>query len=751
MKYFYILLFVCFSGFSQSIYQKKADNLLHNMDLSNLETDILYDRVYPTANLIELNPEESLIDSDWYKQVYEELANSDYQNRGLKINTFTEKISNNTTVVPIGIINSEFEYINKSSPGNINSLTDKNGKLKKVTKNIKPKFLKKEICIISPLLKAHEGLNVTFQLKEELSFINAKNQIESIQANFNDNKGLRTLDTEKNILVSYSSTGVKTIDFKVFYKDGRISERQSSIEIKAENTALTITSSTAYQGYDEAQAYKGQGEYEIFLDTIDNLLDKPIILIDGFDPGDNKGVADIYNLLNFDSQNLADILRAEGYDVVILNFPKYTQSGKEIDGGSDYIQRNALVLTELIAEINNQKTGDEELVIIGPSMGGLIARYALATMEKNSVDHHTRLFISFDAPHTGANLPISMQYFVNYFYFTAGGNALQGAISAINSPAAKEMILDHYLGHITPGTDYKQDSTLLLPVGAPDFREVFQKELDDLGFPKNVRNIAITNGSGKSTMIGDPSATIIDEKKLTHSLLYDVDVSLKFAPQANQTIVVCDLFLDGWFNDYEDTYKSQSFDYTDGLDSTPGGTASIKEALGASDQSFATQLKNAVKQDDFSFIPTLSALAINNEKNWYATPNIGDSPFANTYSPDTNEKHVTLSKENTDFALHEIRNHTLDIDEKGIVVNNKYFLIKNPVSEEVKIKLNPSLNYSNVQISIANVSGQQVFYKKIQNQGSLISINPSFPSNGMYILNLTDSEGSYREKIMVKK
>ena len=106
---------------------------------------------------------------------------------------------------------------------------------------------------------------------------------------------------------------------------------------------------------------------------------------------------------------MADILRLEGYDIVILNAPVYTTDGKLIDGGADYIQRNALVLVELINFLNAEKVGDEELVVLGPSMGGLIARYGLSYMEQNSIEHETRLYISFDSPHRGANIPCVAQ------------------------------------------------------------------------------------------------------------------------------------------------------------------------------------------------------------------------------------------------------------------------------------------------------------------------------------------------------
>ena len=45
--------------------------------------------------------------------------------------------------------------------------------------------------------------------------------------------------------------------------------------------------------YGESTNYPGEGEYQIFLSS-DNILDKPIILVDGFDPGDTRDITGIY-------------------------------------------------------------------------------------------------------------------------------------------------------------------------------------------------------------------------------------------------------------------------------------------------------------------------------------------------------------------------------------------------------------------------------------------------------------------------
>ena len=107
-------------------------------------------------------------------------------------------------------------------------------------------------------------------------------------------------------------------------------------------TPITSTELLDLSAYGEATTYPGEGEYEIFLGA-DNILDKPIIVVDGFVTNDSRDINGIYSLLDYSgtsgTQNLADLLRAEGFDVVILNFPVYTRTADAatIDGGTDFI------------------------------------------------------------------------------------------------------------------------------------------------------------------------------------------------------------------------------------------------------------------------------------------------------------------------------------------------------------------------------------------------------------------------------
>ncbi|MEL6811250.1 MAG: T9SS type A sorting domain-containing protein [Bacteroidota bacterium] len=509
-----------------------------------------------------------------------------------------------------------------------------------------------------------------------------------------------------------------------------------------------IVASISYQGYEETQPYFGEGEYEIFLDNVDGVLDKPIIVLDGFDPGDGRDIAGLYNSLTFDGDNLADIVRDEGFDIVILNAPQYTTDGKDIDGGADYIQRNAFVLIEMINFLNAEKVGDEELVVLGPSMGGLIARYGLSYMEQNAMDPETRLYISFDSPHRGANIPMSLQYLINYLAESSGDPDAQAIVqNVLNSPAAKEMLIDHLLAHLLAGSTFEQDPTKLLPEGAPNFRDAFQTELDNLGFPQTVRNVAMVNGSALGTTIGMPGMQLIDTT-LDLGGGITADVNLHFMPEAGQTnnITTFNTFLVGipvaTFG-----ADAQSFATSDGVDSAPGGTSNIADALGGagSGNPVIDDFIAALDQEEYCFIPVLSSLAID-EDDWYTLPNPADSPFVNTYIPDVNEPHVAVTAESAQFALNEIR-QILGIGE--VSNRNSYLLVENPVSEKIRILLNTSNPSNSLEVTAYNMAGQELFSQKLVASQREISIAHSLPS-GFYILKLKDVDSSYQLKFLVE-
>ncbi len=512
-----------------------------------------------------------------------------------------------------------------------------------------------------------------------------------------------------------------------------------------------IIATIPFQGYDETSAFLGEGEYEIFLDYGDGILDKPIILVDGFDPNDARSIPMIYELLNYGAgQNLADDLRAQGYDIVLLNFPNYTRTGTEtfVSGGSDYIQRNAMVLVELLNQVNAAKSGDEQNVVIGPSMGGLISRYALRYMEMNGLAHDTRLYVSFDAPHKGANIPIGFQHLFNYMAYGPLGDAtLQIVVDAmLRSTASRQMLVDHFEGHLQAGSEFEFNNSVTLPTGKPGFRAPFQSELDAMGFPQNTRNIAIANGSGNATMNGTPAMTVMD-----HTFqITDTEraiINLKFTPAAGATTQVSrfrgqTLLFGFWVTVFESMANSQAPAVSSGLDSAPGSRFNLSSLADmAGTNALLTEFFDNLEIEYFTFVPTLSALAVENP-NWYAPVTASTAtPFDATFVPPVNEDHVTLTAANLAFVLDEILNPVMTVGENQLTG----LQVLNPVSNQLNILSANALN--NADFRIADVSGKEVFSAENLSIYGYHTM-PVQLERGIYLMTISSDGKSVTKKIV---
>ncbi len=235
--------------------------------------------------------------------------------------------------------------------------------------------------------------------------------------------------------------------------------------------------------------------------------------MEGFDADGSYGFWDFLNSLDFNdntnpptpitlNQGLDDI---NEYDLIFLNFAN----------GTDYIQRNAYLLEQVIEIVNSRKTTwngtRQDNVIIGMSMGGLVARYALRDMELNSEDHETRLFISHDVPHWGANIPVGLQAAVQHLgpwqIVNVGGQfpwiswgdmfpTIADALDMFNSPAAKQMLIQRY---VLSGQTLTADNSV---------HNSFLNELNAMGWPVNCRNLTLSNGSCNGTKQFSDNSTI---------------------------------------------------------------------------------------------------------------------------------------------------------------------------------------------------------------------------------------------------
>lgn len=430
-------------------------------------------------------------------------------------------------------------------------------------------------------------------------------------------------------------------------------------------------------------------------------------MLDGIDfggPEQRYGI-DVYSdFLNYYDQGapkrLGEELRAAGNDIIILDFPDAN--------GAEYIQRNAFVLIQLIQNVNDDlrsRGSSEKLTVIGPSMGGLVSRYALAYMEKKFNDasdpntyqnprwnHNTRLWMSFDSPQLGANIPIGDQQWLRYYAEIFEVESAKQNLANLDNPASKEMLVHHYR------------STSHTVSGTPGFRDRFQAEIDALGMPAQLRRIAVVNGSiggirqdwrdNSRKANGCDKAFQFEVKTGEIRLFY-----LKFLtvnPPASTKLSDSRVFFSPDYGQNCLTFDGSGFtkssrrEFTTGrsgsigYDVAPGSwratqadIASAGTATNAPIQGFLANVflggLNRPSQtsrfydvvDKHCFIPTVSALALTNPnrdlgQNPSGTDLVcsGETPFDSYFAPTQNEEHITITAANAAYIKDEIGQKT---------------------------------------------------------------------------------------------
>ena len=160
------------------------------------------------------------------------------------------------------------------------------------------------------------------------------------------------------------------------------------------------------------------------------------------------------------------------------------------------IKANALLLKDIINLINYTKRDGlgayYKNIIVGHSMGGLIARYALTTMEHNNQSHDTAYYVSYDAPHLGVNLPVGLQFLLRDLARSQSLDPLVLSFKALatvfspvlDSKAARQMLYNYI------STQNEVDNSE---------HDLFQNELSAIGFPRGdaghpIENLAVSNG-----------------------------------------------------------------------------------------------------------------------------------------------------------------------------------------------------------------------------------------------------------------
>lgn len=662
--------------------QDRLSRSLSAFDTGNVPTGILYDRVLPLSGIDRYDGRLSAppITPATWRQVHHELLRASLVDRNwlrprALFDSARPEIRDGVT--PIALMNVRYDRI-RADAFTDGTLVMREGRV--AVTGAKPLDGRRAFAVVALRDYTYRGKRVQFEIGKQWYVSNDVDPA-ALQVDFDDGLGFRASGFDQRHSVSYETPGDKIVRVRSLDPAGNVLYGSFGFRVLALATplphdTLQITASIPYN------AQFGTGEAYVYLADSTGSVTNPVIVVEGFDIEDNMNWDELYALLN--KEQLVEDLRAEGYDAIVLNFTEAT----------DPIQSNAFVVIELIEQVQALIAPEQDIVVAGASMGGLNVRYALAYMETNAINHRVRTYISFDSPHRGANIPLGMQYWLDFFKDNSAD--AEFLLGRLDTPAARQMLVYH---HTTPpGTS-----------GAADpLRASLLADFSAVGnYPSESRNAAIANGSGTGANQGFAAGAQIIRWDYS-SFLVDVIGNVWAVPDASPTTI-----FDGKLDIILLPAETQTVSVSATLpyDNAPGGFRGSMKQMDETDAPFGDIV---ALYDDHCFIPTISALDINTTDLYYDIDGdpvlVDNTPFDAVYFPSENQEHVDITAENEEWFKYEVRfDSTLVAADRPVPRGTPWLFqnTPNPFNPTTTIRFSIPSD-AHVTLSVFSVTGQRV-------------------------------------------
>jgi len=472
MKKLYICLWLALWGPAQLLAQVSdptratLDNIFAPLDKSQVPTGFLAEDALPLVPLDVFNgtlTDSSRTSPDGFRYLYATLYSAhvygtqpllsmqDYNAR-----TASAIAAAGPTVIPIMVQRVEYATV-RPDAFSANLLAYSNGQVRDVAGRTQSPYLVRPAFAAAPTSSYSTTNTVSLVLSSSLEVRSTGVPISNRYLDFGDGRGYLIATPDQPLTASYSTTGPKRIKVRYTYSDTSSLESWFDItvlDIAASPAAATVGSggkgSSPLGTYDDIIApipgVRAGGTAHFVLGKGHTQITKPFIVAEGFDPSDvapliqrNLKIKDfvamttMYNGFNFYGSYID-----AGYDLIYIDYNR----------GTGDILLNAALFEEVLNRVNAAKTGSEQNVVMGISMGGVIARYQLADMVKNNRPTQTRLLILQDSPQRGANVPLGIQALLRQANISFGSftifdinKYLQQATALLDSPASQQLLL----------------------------------------------------------------------------------------------------------------------------------------------------------------------------------------------------------------------------------------------------------------------------------------------------------------------
>lgn len=472
------LLLMAFHVDAQAVDTSTAEGLIHyilqHVDKTQVPTHFLEEYgapVIPMETFDGVLTDSNRIDMDLWRTLYFQLYTGYVGPGAVPIDSITavnqaiRQSMADTLPIPIPLLIGQYNSVKSNAfSSNLLSYDSSQHQVYDVAGRPQSPYQLNHLFAACPNTSSTSTGAATFVCKPGLIWNNTGKSISSIQVDFADGQGFQTLALNTPVSVSYADTGTVRWKIKVTLSDNSVLQCYSEYHVLQASSSGSRYSGSSYNDYwyvPPTADYAGADVYISYTSKDrTNTMRKPLIVVEGYDVSavapdiqSNYSYFDFITAINEPSAlydfngHLDDIA---GYDLVFIDFRN----------GTDDIKRNAKLVEHIIGMVNTAKASagsSKQDVVMGLSMGGLVARYALAEMTKNNDDPETRLLITHDSPHRGANVPLGVQYLIEM----AGHVHLFGydvhdiypqydeAISLLNEPATQQLLLYRATGPAT--------------------------------------------------------------------------------------------------------------------------------------------------------------------------------------------------------------------------------------------------------------------------------------------------------------
>lgn len=643
-------------------------------------TGVLIDRVLPLARVGELDGSVNAPASDLrrWRQAYDELRRATLgAPAGPTLAALEEeaRASVRAGVIPIALFDLAYDRVRPDAIAD-GSLRMTDGRVEAVGASPLVSSRAVAAAVLAP--PSHRGGDLLFSLERSRFVSDETGAPRAISIDFADGGGPRPVAFGERVRVRYADAGSHVLEALVTRADGSQARARFTFEVKAlvspsPDDTLHITATVPHLGR------LGTGDAYVLLAPGHTSIVNPVVVVEGFDLDNAMNWDELYALLN--QESLIETLRSDGFDAVVLDFTDATAA----------IQENSHVVSELIQQVQAAIAPQATLALVGASMGGLCSRYALAYLEANAIPHRVRTWVSFDAPQAGADIPLGLQYWIQFF----ASQSIDAAafLAVLDRPAAKQMLLYHFT---TPAGS----------TGTPDpLRTQLLADLAALGdYPSLTRRVAVANGSGSALGQGFAPGDQLIRYEYS-SLFLALTGNVWAVPDQTSR----NIFVGSQRIVFTTTGKTVTVSGTQPWDGAPGGSRASMAQLDATSPPYGDIV---ALHGSHCFIPTVSSLALVTTDPFFDVSTAPDplalTPFDAIFHPAGNEEHVVLSPASAAWIRNEIESGLLDAPSTGIAGRSIALATSpNPFASSTRLRLTLPRS-ALVDLRIFGVDGREV-------------------------------------------